>query len=76
MISPIIQAFTPIFSFIEFLFLLPWATWVKVKEIIRSIVSLNGYTAMNPDGVLDGAKEEVSDDKDESEEKEEGEEKE
>jgi len=76
MISPIVQAFDPIVSFIGSLFLLPWTVWVRLKEIIRSTVSLNGYTAMDPDGVLGEGGKEVNNDKNETEEKEEGEEKE
>lgn len=73
MIAPIVQAVEPVFLFFASLFTLPWTVWDKAREIIRSTVSLNGYTAINPNGVLDEEKE-VHDD--EEEEKEEGEEKE
>lgn len=76
MISPIVQAAEPFFLFFAAIFLLPWTLWDKAKEIIRSTVSLNGYTAINPDGVLDEREREVDNDKDKGEEKEEGEEKE
>ena len=46
--------------------LLPWTVWEIVRETIRTTVSLNGYTGINPDGVL-GEEKEVEDDKDESE---------
>lgn len=73
MIAPIVQAVEPVFLFFASLFTLPWTVWDKAKEIIRTTVSLNGYTAINPNGVLDEEKE-VHDDEDEGEEKEEGEE--
>lgn len=73
MISSIVQAIEPLFLFFASIFTLPWTVWDKVKEIIRSTVSLNGYAAVDPDGVL-GKEKEVNDDKDEGEEKEEGEE--
>ncbi len=73
MISPVVQAFTPFFSFIGSLFTLPWTVWDRIKEIIRYTISLNGYTAVNPHGVEGEGEKEVDDDKDEGEEKEEGE---
>lgn len=73
MISPIVQAVEPVFLFFASLFTLPWTVWDKAKEIIRTSVSLNGYSAVEPDGVL-GEEKEVEDDEDEGEEKEEGEE--
>jgi len=76
MISPIVQAAESLFLFFASVFTLPWALWDVVKETIRSTVSLNGYTAINPDGVLGEGEKVVDNDKDESEEKEEGEEKE
>ena len=76
MISPIVQAAEPLFLFFASIFLLPWTLWDKAKEIIRSTVSLSGYTAINPDGVLGEAGKDVNNDKNETEEKEEGEEKE
>jgi hypothetical protein len=56
MISPIVQAAEPIFLFFTSIFTLPWTLWNKVKETIRSTISLNGYSAvepMEPDGVFD-----------------------
>lgn len=75
MISPIVQAAEPVFLFFASIFTLPWTLWNGLKEIIRSTVSLNGYTAVDPDGVV-GEEKEVNDDKDEAEEEGEGEEKE
>ncbi len=66
MISPIVQALNPFFQFITFIMLLPWTVLERVREIIRTTVSLNGYTGINPDGVL-GEEKEVDDDEDESE---------
>lgn len=67
MISPAVQAVEPFFSFIGSLFTLPWTLWDTVKEIIRSTVSLNGYTVINPNGVL-GEEKEVDDGKEGEEE--------
>ena len=67
MISPMVQAAEPVFLFFASIFTLPWTLWNGLKEIIRSTVSLNGYTAVDPDGVL-GEEKEVNDDKDEAEE--------
>lgn len=75
MISPIVQAAEPVFLFFASIFTLPWTVWDKVKEIIRSTVSLNGYTAVDPDGVL-GEEKEVNDDKGSDSAEEEGENKE
>ena len=74
MISPVAQAIEPLFLFFASIFTLPWTVWDKVKEIIRSTVSLNGHSAVEPDGVLKTQSNKVDDDKDEGEEKEEGEE--
>jgi len=52
MISPIMQALNPFFSFVTTILFLPWTVWERVRETIRTSVSLNGYTAINPDGVL------------------------
>ena len=76
MISPTAQAVESLFLFFASVFTLPWTVWDRLKEIIRSTISLNGYTAINPDGVLGEGEKVVDNDKDESEEKEEGEEKE
>ena len=62
-----VQAVEPVFLFFASIFTLPWTVWNRLKEIIRSTVSLNGYTAVDPDGVL-GEEKEVNDDKDEAEE--------
>lgn len=71
MISPVAQAIEPVFLFFAAIFVLPWTVWDRIKEIIRYTISLNGYTAVDPDGVL-GEEKEVNDE--EGEEKEEGEE--
>lgn len=75
MISPLVQAVEPVFSLFASIFTLPWTMWNIVKEIIRSTVSLNGYTAVDPDGVLSEEKE-VNDDKGSDSAEEEGESKE
>ncbi len=69
-----VQAVEPVFLFFASIFTLPWTVWDKIKEIIRYTISLNGYTAVDPDGVLGEGEKEVDNDKDEGEEKEEGEE--
>ena len=74
MISSIVQAIEPLFLFFASIFTLPWTVWDRIKEIIRYTISLNGYTAVDPDGVLKTQSNKVNDDKDEGEEKEEGEE--
>jgi len=66
MIAPFIQAVDPIFSFAQTLIALPRTVWDWVKDIIRYSVSLNGYTAVDPDGVLTENKE--SEDEGESKE--------
>lgn len=54
MIAPIMQALNPFFRFVTTILFLPWTVWERVRETIRTSVSLNGYTAINPDGVLAG----------------------
>ena len=51
----------------QFFLTLPWTIWDRVTKIIRSTISLNGYTAMEPDGVLE-EKEDHKEDGDEAEE--------
>ena len=68
MISPIVQAAESLFLFFASVFTLPWTLWDKVKETIRSTVSLNGYTAINPDGVLDRGEQSKHEEKEEGEE--------
>lgn len=75
MISPIMQALDPLFKLVGFFFSLPWLAWDKISETIRTTVSLNGYTAINPDGVLQ-EKEVSKDDKGSDSAEEEGESKE
>lgn len=70
MISSIIQALDPLFQFATSILYLPNTIWQKVSETIRTTVSLNGYTAIDPDGVLD-EKDFFKDEKEEGEEKEE-----
>jgi len=56
MISSVMQALEPLFAFLSSFFAIPWDAWDMVKEIVRSTVSLNGGTAVEPmetDGVLD-----------------------
>ena len=67
MISTAIQALDPFFSILSFFLTLPWTIWDRVTKIIRSTISLNGYTAMEPDGVLE-EKEDHKEDGDETEE--------
>lgn len=52
MISATMQAVDPLFALVTKLFSLPRIIWERVKETIRTTVSVNGYTAINPDGVL------------------------
>lgn len=75
MLHPIIQAINPILAMFGFLFSLPWTIWDGVTKIIRSTVMLNGYTGINPDGVLE-EKEVSKDDKGSDSAEEEGENKE
>ena len=75
MMHPIIQALNPIISMFGLLFSLPWTIWDGVTKIIRSTVTLNGYTGINPDGVLE-EKEVSKDDKGSDSAEEEGESKE
>ena len=49
MIAPIIQAADPFFSFVTSLLSFPWTIWEQVKQTIRGTVSMNGYTAINPE---------------------------
>ena len=67
MIAPILQSLDPLFKLVGVFFSLPWLAWDKISETIRTTVSLNGYTAINPDGVLQ-EKEVSKDDKDDAEE--------
>lgn len=67
MLAPIMQALDPLLKFAGIIFSLPWAIWDKMSETIRTTVSLNGYTAINPDGVLQ-EKEVTKDDQDETQE--------
>ena len=67
MISPVLQALDPVFQIIGVVFSLPWTIWDKISESIRTTISLNGYTAIDPDGVLKG-EESTKNDKDDSEE--------
>ena len=69
MISTIIQALDPLFQIATSILYLPHTIWQKVSETIRTTVSLNGYTAIDPDGVLD-EKDNSQDEKEEGEEKE------
>ena len=48
MIAPIIQAADPFFSFVTSLLSFPWTIWEQVKQTIRGTVSMNGYTAIDP----------------------------
>lgn len=66
MISTIAHALQPFFSILGFFLTLPWTIWHRVTKIIRSTISLNGYTAMEADGVLD--KKDHIEDEDETEE--------
>lgn len=50
--STLMQALEPLLQFGKSILFLPWTTWEKVKETLRLSISLNGYTAINPDGVL------------------------
>ena len=75
MMHPIMQGLNQIFSMFGFLFSLPWTIWDGLTKIIRSTVSLNGYTGINPDGVLQ-EKEVSKDDKSSDSAEEEGESKE
>lgn len=75
MMHPIIQALNPIISMFSFFFSLPWTIWDGVTKIIRSTVTLNGYTGINPDGVLE-EREVSKDDKGSDSAEEEGESKE
>lgn len=75
MMHPIIQALNPIISMFGLLFSLPWTIWDGVTKIIRSTVTFNGYTGINPDGVLE-EKEVSKDDKGSDSAEEEGENKE
>lgn len=70
MISPTAQAVEPVFLFFASVFRLPWIVWDRLKEIIRSTISLNGYTAINPDGVLGEGEQRRYDEKEEGEKKE------
>lgn len=70
MISPMVQAAEPVFLFFASIFTLPWTPWNGLKEIIRSTISLNGYTAINPDGVLGEGEQRRYDEKEEGEKKE------
>ena len=70
MISPMVQATEPVFLFFASIFTLPWTLWNGLKEIIRSTISLNGYTAINPDGVLGEGEQRRYDEKEEGEKKE------
>jgi len=54
--SSTMQAIEPLFKFITSILFLPWTVWKRVRETIRTTVSLNGYTAINPDGVRHGKK--------------------
>lgn len=69
------QALDPFFKLVGGFFSLPWLAWDKISETIRTTVSLNGYTAINPDGVLQ-EKEVSKDDKGSDSAEEEGESKE
>lgn len=71
MISTITQWFHPLLSFLR----LPWTILDKVADIVRTTLSMNGYTALNPDGVFTEEKE-VDDDKGSDSAEEEGESKE
>lgn len=56
MISNVVQALEPLFTLLNSIFTIPWDVWDTVKDMVRSTVSLNGYTAMEPqdrDGVRD-----------------------
>lgn len=75
MIAPVMQALDPLFKLVGVFFSLPWLAWDKISETIRTTVSLNGYTAINPDGVLQ-EKEVSKDDKGSDSAEEEGESKE
>ena len=75
MMHPIMQGLNQILSMFGFLFYLPWTIWDGLTKIIRSTVSLNGYTGINPDGVLQ-EKEVSKDDKSSDSAEEEGESKE
>ena len=48
----------------------------KVADIVRTTLSMNGYTALNPNGVLGEGEKEVDDDKGSDSAEEEGESKE
>ena len=67
MIAPILQALDPLFKLTGIVLSLPWTIWDKISETIRTTVSLNGYTAINPDGVFQ-EKDVTKDDKDDGEE--------
>jgi len=71
-----VQAVEPVFLFFASIFTLPWTVWDKIKEIIRYTISLNGHTAVDPDGVLDEREKEVDDVKGSDSAEEEGESKE
>lgn len=53
MISPILQALDPFFRFALAILYIPWTIWETMRDAVRTTISLNGYTAINPDGVLD-----------------------
>jgi len=61
------QAINPLFEIVGFFFSLPWTIWDKISETIRTTVSLNGYSAIDPNGVSPGS-EYSKDDTDEAEE--------
>lgn len=64
---PIMQALNPIISMLSSFFSLPLTIWDGVTKIIRSTVSLNGYTGLDLDGVLKES-DVPKDDQDEAEE--------
>ena len=64
------QAFDPFFQFVTYILFLPWSVWKRVSETIRTTISLNGYTAVDPNGVL-GEEKDTQDEKEEGETKEE-----
>ena len=51
MISSVAAAYESFFSLLHVVLTLPMTAWDKLKEIVRSTISTNGYTAI--DGVFE-----------------------